>query len=71
MKCSLFGGLQRAADPAANPAFGYDKRLAAVVSSGGSLVRGYMAEAATLLNTGTPLSCQPKCMQATRAARWT
>ena len=54
---SVFTGLQRAADAAANPAFGYDKRLAAVVSSGGSLVRGYMAEAATLLHTGAPLSC--------------
>ena len=53
-KCSLLTGLQRAADAAANPAFGYDKRLAAVVSSGGSLVRGYMAEAATLQNTGAP-----------------
>ena len=71
MKCSQFGGLQPAADPAANPAFGYDKRLAAVVSSGGSLVRGYMAEAATLLHTGTPLSCQPARLQATGAARGT
>ena len=62
-------GLQRATNPAANPAFGYDKRLAAVVSSGGSLVRGYMAETATLQKTGAPLCCQPACLQAVQPAR--
>ena len=63
--------LQRVTNPAANPAFGFDKRLAAVVSSGGSLVRGYMAEAATLQKTGAPvfLACQPSCKPPVLPAR--
>ena len=43
---------QGAARAAENPAFGYDKRLTAVVSPGGKLVRSYMAESALLQATG-------------------
>ncbi len=46
--------LQIASRSSENPAFGYDKRLTAVVSASGSLVRGYMAESAKLEATGAP-----------------
>ncbi len=43
---------QGAARAAENPAIGYDKRLTAVVSPSGKLVRSYMAESALLQATG-------------------
>ena len=46
--------VQVASRSSENPAFGYDKRLTAVVSASGSLVRGYMAESAKLEATGAP-----------------
>ena len=49
---SLGVAAQGAARAAENPAFGYDKRLTAVVSPGGKLVRSYTAESALLQATG-------------------
>ena len=50
--------VQVASRSSENPAFGYDKRLTAVVSASGSLVRNYMAESAKLEATGAPPGSQ-------------